>query len=479
MNADNYRIALINPPLTMEEQAGSLEEVANLIPPLGLCCVAAVLREAGFPVGIIDAPVRRLTPEAVVAELAARPPALVGLGATILSIANAFETARAIKRAFPKLPVVLGGPHLTAIPNEVLAECPEIEYGVIGEGEATMVELARGLAAGDLDPAAVRGLAWRRASGELVINPRREYIADLDALPIPARDLLPPLATYTPNPAGYKRLPFAHVVGSRGCPFRCVFCDRSVFGRKYRTRSAAKIADELEALATRFGVREIKYYDDLFTVTEARVFGICDEIIRRKLDLTWSCSSRVDTVTPAMLARMKAAGCWQIDFGIESGSQRILDAMRKDITLDAVRRGVRLTREAGISTRAFFVLGMPGETLDTIDETVKLAIELDLDIATFYTVQVFPGNELYQMVRREGTLLHRDYRQYTSVIDFERTRLHYLPAGFTEATFKSAVKRAYRRFYFRPRYLWKRLRSIDSWLEIRKYWIGLKTLVSL
>ncbi len=471
------RIILINPPLSRQQQAGSLSSIANFIMPLGLGYVAAALREAGLEVQIIDGPPLGLTKEDIGKKLEEEKPKTIGFTATVLSIGNAIDCANHIRKLLPGTTLVIGGPHVSTLPKEVLAASP-FDVAVIGEGELTACELFKSLLSGSPELSSIKGIAYKKGD-EIIVNERRPYIKELDSLPLPARDLMPSLEHYTPMPLGYRRLPFAHLVTSRGCPHKCVYCDQTVFSHKYRSRSARKVVDEMEELVTRYGVRDLRLYDDLFTVRKDHVNAVCEDIIRRKLDLTWSCSTRVDCVTKEMMETMKKAGCWEVDFGLETGVPEMLESIKKGATIEQAEKAVRAAHEAGLRVRAFFVFGFPGETVATMRQTVSWATALPIDLATFYCVQLYPGSPLHKEVKERGELLHEEWDHYSSIIDTRDNKFHYVPKGLTAEDLKREVKNAYRSFYLRPSYMFRRLFSLRSWDEVKAHLAAVRAFFSL
>lgn len=472
------KIALINPPLSHKEQAGSLENIANIIMPLGIGYVGAVLRKSGFNVDVVDCIPLKLNKEKLAEILKGKKPKIIAFTATIISIGHAVETAKYLKENLPADTIfVIGGPHFTSLPKKTMQESC-FDFGIIGEGEYAFLELASMIEKGEKEFSDVKSLVWRK-DNEIVVNQKRDFIKDLDLLPYPARDLFPPLKYYKPMPGGYKRLPFVHMVTSRGCPYRCTFCDRSVFGEQFRARSAKNVVDEIESLINKYGIKEIKFYDDLFTFDKNRVIDICNEILNRGIDISWSCSSRVNTVDEDMLKKMKQSGCWQIDYGIESGNQDVLNKMKKGIILKQSEQAVRWTKKAGIKNRAFIIIGMPGETKKSIEDTIRFVKKLPLDVVAFYVVMIYPGNELYETVKKQGKLLHEDFSQYSSLIDVKNSRLHYVPDGLTEEYIKKSISRAYKEFYLRPSYIIRQLLSIRSLMDVRRYWTGFKSILGI
>lgn len=458
--------------MSAEKQAGSLKGVANMILPLGIGVLASVLEKNKFDVKIIDCVPENLSLEELKERIDREKPDLIGITATILSYDAALETGKKLKN----YKIVIGGPHFTSVPEKVMQEeC--FDFGVIGEGEETILELCNALKY-DKDFSKINGLVYRE-NGEIKINKRRELIKNLDELPFPALHLYPDLKKYTPMPGGYKQLPFAHMITSRGCPYRCVYCDRSVFGNRFRSQSPERVIKEIEFLVEKYGVKEIKFYDDTFTMDMERVSKICDLIIEKGIKITWSCSTRVDRVNKELLMKMKKAGCWQIDYGLESGDQRMLNIMKKGITLEQSRNAAKWTKEAGIRLRAFIILGMPGETNESIRNTIDFVKELRVDVVAFYALMIYPGNELYDMVKKEGRLLHEDYSQFSSLIDTKKTRLHYVPDGMNEEELKNWIRKAYKEVYLNPRYLTRQIGSIKNFGDVKRYWGAFKTIVRM
>ena len=472
------KIVLVNPPLTAKEQAGSLKDIANIIMPLGIGYIGAVLKKNNYDVEIIDCVPLRMTKERLTEILINKKADVIAFTATIVSINRAIETAEYLKEKIGKeTKLVIGGPQFTSLPERTMQES-KFDFGIFGEGEYTMLELAKMIKSGKKNYKKIKSLVWRK-NGKVMINPRRGLIQNLDELPFPARELFPGMEYYHPMPGGYKRLPFSHMVTSRGCPYRCTFCDRSVYGERFRARTAGNVADEIEYLVKKYKIKEIKFYDDLFTKDKERVMQICNEIIKRKLDISWSCSSRVNTVDFEMLKKMRQAGCWQIDYGLESGNQEVLNKMKKGITLEQSEKAIRMTKKAGMKTRAYIIIGMPGETKKSIDDTINFVKKLPLDVAIFYSVVIYPGNELYEIIKKEGKLKHEDFSQYSSLIDVDNAKLHYVPDGLTEDYIKKSIARAHKEFYLRISYILRQLLSIRSMWDIKRYWLGFKTIIKM
>jgi radical SAM superfamily enzyme YgiQ (UPF0313 family) len=459
-------VALATPPFREAGVVGttkSMKAVINLIPPLGLACLAAVLEKERIDVSITDGS-RGLSLPQVMAELKARQPDIVGISCTTPTFQDTIELARALSQAFPKAITVLGGAHVTAIPQEAMLE-EVFDVGVVGEGEMTLLELVRrvedkgSLAKVDLEQ--IKGLAFRQ-DGRIVMTPPRERIQDLDSLPHPARHLLPPLSAYRPTPASYRKLPLAVMMTSRGCPYGCTFCDRGVFGNLVRAHSPERVLDEIEELIQRYGAREIRFFDDTFTISRKRVVRICEMIIERKLRFPWTCLTRVNTVDRDLLQLMKEAGCWQVLYGLESGDPRMLKILNKGSSVEQNAQAVQWAFEVGLGVRGDFIIGTPGETMESLENTLAFTKRLKLDYAHFNKFVPFPGTELYERLVAEGYQF--DSRNLPPIVD--HAAILYVPNGLTRRQVKDFLDRAHREFYLRPSHVIRRLLRTGSWDEL-------------
>lgn len=438
-------LVLVNPPTTAEERYGALARAGSRLPPLGIALLAAIAREAGLSVAIVDAEAEGLDPAAAAERIAALAPQVVGFTAVTMTVIAAGETARLLKKLLPGTLVVLGGVHATAAPEQTLEHLPSVDALVVGEGDETLPELVCAHLSGRcLDD--VAGLVLRREDGARFTG-TRPLLTQLDTLPWPAWDLLPDLAhTYRPAPHSYRVLPATSLVSSRGCPGRCTFCDRTVSGSRLRTYSANYLIGMVEALRDRYGIREIVFHDDNFVANKRRVLEFCRLMVERKTSMIWSCTGRVDMVDPEMLAAMRAAGCWQISYGVESGDQSVLDGLCKGTTLDGIRQTLRWTHEAGIENRGFFMIGVPGETHASLRATIDFLLELPLDDFHMTIWAPHPGTELTRQAEAElGQPLHTDWRQMGD------WNVVYVPEGLTAEELVSTQREAFRRFYVRPR----------------------------
>lgn len=397
-------IFLANAPYSLEERYGKLASVGATLPHLGLLMLGAVLRNAGHRVRILDASAQGLGYEETLEEVKKFQPDIIGLTAVTPSIIKTVKLASMIKDICPTTPLIIGGPHFTAVPEQTLTDYPVFDYGVVGEGEDTVVELVEALSA-DKTPLHVAGVAFRE-NGQIKFAPSRPPIKDLDSLPFPAWELLDSFpARYHPALFKYKKLPATHIISARGCPNKCIFCDTSVFSHRVRFHSPEYILEMIGYLIKNFGIKEIIFEDDQFLIKKKRVARICEDILKAKWNISWCCSGRVDSVKdPALLKLMKSSGCWQINYGIESGNQKILDFAKKGITIDQTEKAVRLTREAGILSKGYFIFGLPYETEETMKKTICFAMHIPLNDISAFTLTPFPGSKMYDIAEQHGTI---------------------------------------------------------------------------
>lgn len=382
--------------------APRFNEMVNSYPPLGLGYLAAVLERAGHTVTIHDMGLDPSVPFADEVEaILADEPDLIGATAMTNNFFSMSEVLGLLREQWDG-PVILGGPHATLFPERVLTD-ENVDYVVYGEGEETLVELATLLQAEERDPspeqlAGIEGLAWLR-EGAPVVNPPRELIADLDSLPMPARHLydLDRYPLYASNGE-----PMVTVLSSRGCPYNCAYCFKGIVGRTYRARSSENLIAELRYLVGTYGYRHFYFIDDLFTMQRSLLRETTAMIIDEGLDIRWQCLARVDRVVRGDLEAMYRAGCREIHFGIESGNPEILESIGKQITMEQVRQAVGWADEIGIAAKGYFMLGLPGDTEETMQQTIDFACELPLDQAMFSLTTPFPGTRLWsELVARQ------------------------------------------------------------------------------
>jgi len=395
------RVLLLSTPHPLEESP---------VPPLSLSYLASVLNREGIEVKILDFLVTQYLPKKLRRELEDYRPQLVGVTCVTLNYPIARRMLKACKAFDPYIFTVIGGPHVTFAPEETLLQSSWIDAIVIGEGERTLVELVRAVEE-DKDIHQVPGIAF--ADGGMVVKtPPQARIENLDQLPLPARELLP-MARYralgTP----------CTVITSRGCPFSCIFCSgRRMFGPKVRFRSPGLVVDEIQKLQRDFGLAKINIVDDTFTLNHQHTRAVCEEMLRRSLKIKWSVFARVDRISEDMAQLMNRAGCEWVLFGVESADEGILKTIRKGITPDGVRRGVKIAAEAGINVFNSFILGLPGESWDTALKSMAFGDELYHKYGAkygFHILSPLPGTELYERAKDYGIrILSRNWARYNA-----------------------------------------------------------------
>ena len=464
-------IVFINPPLSQEERYGVKFKAGGQTPPNGLAMLAAVARQKGYKVAIIDGTALNLSFDEVAKKVIELNPKYVGLTAVTISIFNAIEVAKKIKEKNNSIKIILGGPHITAVPDETFKRFEDIiDIGVLGEGELTIIELLNSLEK-NKNLKKINGIIYKK-NNEIVLTNPREFIKDLDSLPIPAWDILPDLAKYYCPPAHtLRKFPAAMLVTSRGCPGQCTFCDNKVFGRKYRWHSAEYMINLVKILKENYGIKEIQFKDDNFLVNRLGLKKFCELLIKEKIDMVWSCAGRVDMVNPEILKLMKKAGCLSIWYGLESGSNEILKTIKKNITVEQIKKAVHWTHEAGISAAGTFMLGMPTETEEDIKKTIKLLLDLPLDEFHMSHLIPFPGSEIYNTADNYG-VFERDWKK------MHGWSILFVPKGLTKEKLTYYSNLAFKKFFFRPRIILSYAKKIKSLKLLKIYFEAFRGFLS-
>lgn len=391
------KIVLINPNPLPESPWYSKRPVT----PMGLMYIAAVLEKEGYEVKIIDAYLERLSQIELSKRIIKQDPNVVGITTDSCNFQESLRVAKLVKNISNAL-VVIGGPHVTVRPKEVI-QYPEVDVVVIREGEYTMLDIVRRIE----DRTSLNGCegCFFKENDKIIFNPPRQRIENLDALPFPARHLLP----YKKYPRTYThggiKKPVDTMSTSRGCPFNCSFCsNRVIWGKNYTTRSPKNVVDEIEYLVAEYGTKGIYFREDNFTLNNKRVLEICEELHKRKIDIEWECSSRVDIVNKSLLEEMYKAGCRAIWYGIESGSQETLKKLNKNISIEQSRNAVKISKEAGIKVGGSFMIGIPGETMEDIEKTLQLIRELKCTPTALHYFYAIPDSALYREVVHNGCI---------------------------------------------------------------------------
>jgi radical SAM superfamily enzyme YgiQ (UPF0313 family) len=396
------RTLLINPPYPFVEVP---------IMPMGLLYLAGVLEHNRKEVQILDLLVTKFSKEKIKSKIEGYKPDIVGVTCVTMNYPAASDILKYCKSLDKNIITIIGGPHVTFATAETLAEAPWIDIVVRGEGESTMMDIVKGRKLADID-----GIAYRDKNGSVKLTRERRLIENLDELPLPARHLF--------QLSRYHALDVhASLITGRGCPFNCIFCVGSKMGgRRVRYRNPKLVVDEIEQALTVYGFNKVNFEDDLLTLNHKHLYAICDEIIARGLKFNWSAFSRVDTVNPDMLRKMKESGCTNVLYGIESGNQQILDTAKKKITLDKVRESVKMAKDAGIQVMASFIVGLPGETRETLKQSVQFAQGLEVPYG-FHVLSPFPGTEVREKASEYGIeILTNNWVKYDCNTAVTRTK---------------------------------------------------------
>ncbi|HYC53379.1 MAG TPA: radical SAM protein [Candidatus Binatia bacterium] len=436
-------IVFCEPPyIFWDRSLDGLRKGEETIPGMGMLILAAVARTKGYRVHLIDAKEQGRPLDDVAARIIALQPDYVGFSATTISVTNASRLAARVKAALPNAVTIVGGAHVSAVPERTLEAFPDIDYGIAGEGEHSLFDLLDRLE-NDAPIENVQGLAYRGAGGAIAANPRAPFIDDLDDLPMPAWDLLADFPHHhAPTLFSYPHTPVASLITSRGCPFSCTFCDRSTSGRKGRMHSVAYVVEMCRHLES-LGVRHILFVDDLFTVRKDRVLEMCHAFLDNAFRFTWSCASHPNLLDLPALQLMKRAGCWQINYGIESGSQRVLQVVKHEVKIPKMRETLRMTRQAGIRAKGYVMLGHPTEGLDSLAETLDFLRTVELDMAQITKFTPYPGTPAYPTIHQHGHF--EENWEEMNAMNFV-----FVPHGLSVEILETYFEQCYRTFYQRP-----------------------------
>jgi len=444
------KVLLIVPPNSQAERYGKFSDIGTLYPPLGLAYVAAVA-EKEAEVKVIDSEAMNYTFKDVEAIARKFAPDVVGMQVYCTTLNRCYKIAEIIKNINKNIKIVLGGAQATLEPKETISN-KNIDFCVYGEGEITFSNLLKALK--NKQPLKnINGIVWKN-KGKVIINKPQELIKDLDSLPLPARHLFP-MEKYhsSANLRGKRTL---NIMTSRGCPYMCSYCAGSlIFGKTHRYHGTDRVIKELKEIKEKYGSDDIQFFDETFTANRKRVIELCNKMIKNKLNLEWSCFTRVNLVDRELLAIMKKAGAYQIFYGLESGVQRLLNLIRKGITLEQSRKAMKITHETGIETWVSFMLGLPSETKEESEQTIKFAIEVDPTFVQFPIATPFPGTELYNQCKKYGKILTENLDDYTAW-----DKVVFVSNGRNVRDIKETVKKAYKKFYLRPLYIFKRTKSV-------------------
>lgn len=433
------KVLFVNPPQT----ASKYKFMGVIAPPLGIAYMAGVLQENNIDVEILDASAEDMDFKDVEKELLKRKPYLVALTALTPTIGRALETAQVVKETLPDSIVVMGGYHPTFNFIETL-EDENVDIVIRGEGEYIMLNLVQALE-NQSSLHDVKGIVFEdKNSKEIVVNPEAPLIQDLDELPFPALNLLPMKK--------YRLLDMdthmTTMITTRGCPMQCSFCSSAAMhGKKIRERSVENIVDEIEYLKTNYDIDTIAFMDDTFTLKKRKVMAICDEILKRNIEIMWGCTSRVDTLDEKLLKKMKEAGCITIFIGVESADQQQLDNMCKNTTIAKIENAFKIAHKLKIRTIASVALGMPGDTKEIMNKTVKFVHKLKPNYAIYSLATPYPGTRFYKEAFEKNLIKIKDWSKYTLITPILET----IDCSLNDM--RKIQAKAFMKFYLRPHYI--------------------------
>lgn len=433
------KVLFVNPPQT----ASKYKFMGVIAPPLGIAYMAGVLQENNIDVEILDASAEDMDFKDVEKELLKRKPDLVALTALTPTIGRALETAQVVKETLPDSIVVMGGYHPTFNFIETL-EDENVDIVIRGEGEYIMLNLVQALE-NQSSLHDVKGIVFEdKNSKEIVVNPEAPLIQDLDELPFPALNLLPMKK--------YRLLDMdthmTTMITTRGCPMQCSFCSSAAMhGKKIRERSVENIVDEIEYLKTNYDIDTIAFMDDTFTLKKRKVMAICDEILKRNIEIMWGCTSRVDTLDEKLLKKMKEAGCITIFIGVESADQQQLDNMCKNTTIAKIENAFKIAHKLKIRTIASVALGMPGDTKEIMNKTVKFVHKLKPNYAIYSLATPYPGTRFYKEAFEKNLIKIKDWSKYTLITPILET----IDCSLNDM--RKIQAKAFMKFYLRPHYI--------------------------
>ena len=474
MLKQNLDILLISPPIFYSQEGGNIwKEVNSNFPPLGLIDIAAYVRSKGFNVKIIDCNVESPSIESFVhffkTNIVSKYNSIkyIGITSMTMQIKKAYIIAEICKDFFPNTKIVFGGVHATFLTDDVINK-KEIDIVVLGEGEITLEEILK-----DKPLNEINGIVYKKFSNgnyDIIYNNRRERIRNLDELPIPAYDLLK-IDKYKPAKGSYKRLPAISMITSRGCPGRCTFCTKTL-GKKITFKSAATIFKLIQFLIKMYDIKQIQFYDDTFTSNKKNVIELCDLIINNKIDITWTCFSRVDTIDQEMLKVMKLAGCHQIMYGIETIDEQVLKNIKKKINIEQIINAVKWTKKEKIECRLAFMVGNPGDTKENILNNIRFVNKLNPDYLIVNITTPYPGTEMFEWAKERDLILTYDWDDY----DLSKPIMKL--ENLDENEIKDLYKLMFKKFYFRPKFIFKRILKIRTIRDLKILIEGGNSLIS-
>lgn len=446
------RICLINVPNTYELVGNDpviIKDQQGVYPPLGILYIAAVLKNRGFEVHVIDAQATGDDHEEVAEKVLQMKPDLVGITAMTFTLVDCKLVVQGIRKRL-KTKIVIGGPHTAIYPDECFSpEGLDADYVVVGEGEKTLIRLAE-----DIELGKAKDKIYRQLT----------FIEDLDELPFPARELTEMDRYYSVLSAD---TPTTTAFSSRGCPFSCAYCDRPALGKGFRAMSATRVADEMQ-WCQQNGIKEIFFYDDTFSVSMKRVMEICAEIKRRNIKIKWDVRTRVNVVNEDLLKNMKEAGCERIHFGVETANPRVVKELQKGTTNLQVEKAFDLCKKYGIKTLAYFMMGNPTETMEDVKETLALSRRVKPDFMQMTILSPFPATQIYLRALQEGVIEGDPWRDYARQIN-DNFRPPLWDQIYSRTELEQNLRWFYGQFYLQPSFIFDRVREVRNFGQFKRY----------
>lgn len=444
----------------------------NPMLPLGIAYIGSVLEKNGYRVNIIDMQVMNISIEQLRDLIYDEGGDIFGISCSLFSLRQGIRVSKIIKGIKPESIIILGGACTVFSPTTILRRVPEIDIIVKGEGESTVLELVKEIKKGNPYFKNINGIIYREGE-QIIETAERIPIKNLDELPLPARHLFP-IHRYRIHPPYGLHQPVITMETSRGCPFNCTFCCAPA---KFRHRNPKNIVDEIEFVVKEYGVKEIYFVDSTFGVIGEMVDEMCKRIVERDLDVTWTCGTRVDLMSEKLIKQMKKAGCYMISYGVESGSQRILDSMKKGITRDQIEKTIKLTKEANIRSVVYLIVGTPGETYDDVKETIKFVKKIEPDFVVYTGFTPTPSTEAYQKAIAEK-IIDSNYYENLIFSEHDLSWPLYATEDLPRKKIIQLVKEGYRKFYFRPKYWFRRLFDIKNFNDAKNLVRGLGLIIA-
>jgi len=469
---DQVKILLVHPlGYRCENADRDISRKANIMPPLGLASIAAYLEQSDIQADIIDCYAHPASNEAIESYLKREKPGFIGFSCTTATFLDGVRIAQKASHILPKIKIVFGGVHVSALKEEILVRYPVIDYIVAGEGEETLYRL---LTSSRKDIPGIQNIVFRSETGSPVFTGYRKKLLDLDTLPFPAyRKLLGYPDAYRLPIFNYPRVPNASCISSRGCPYSCSYCDRSVFKRTFRYNSARYLYRHIQHLKETYQIRHINFYDDQFTFNRARVEEFARLMIEKPLNITFNCAARAEHLDQELLWLMKKAGCWMISLGIETGDESLLARHRQNPDLERMSRTIRMIKAAGIRVKGLLMMGLPGETQESIKKSKDYVFSLPIDDFNLAKFTPFPGSPIYQEIKRSENQLG------TFDEDWEKMdcmQFLFIPRALTREKMEALFIDFYRSHFMKTKVLtgyvamlWK---SPDSWKRFLRDIVG-------